>query len=1117
MSKINDNMPRTQKTKIKVLVGDLWLNWSYLLRIFTKNNHKIKAEILNDYLHKLFVKLIIAKIQTKEIEFNKNYAKIDSSHWEKYSKWYTWYKDNKISEQNNIDLYKESLYKIDLSQIFKDLSDDLVIGELIVFAIDLVNKYIVYNEKEHFNNDYTKIFIIFIERQLNKKIIVNTNSYNILKNEEYYANLHSFLEPIEKNDQYRIKRNSYSLKNVNWHRDVFLFYVLNKLLINLELMLNRPWTDLVVDFKGSISNNIYNENYVNFLEGNESNEDDRFSKFLYIDPNLMLDSNENLEIKSFILPFESIDLEDLQWSFNELKEFMYRDDSSFNNKINSKLNFVETNTNIDTINDEEITYYSKKISKEIEKNDVKNILISGEALSGKSSVLKLFLKNVKEKDYIKISFSDINKIESKEDKNNENIIEKSLVRQIMYQLDNNRFVGNTLVNKNKTLKRFIFLLISSFIASIFLVPLSLKSFYNFNFNLIELIAKTGENWNYNFGILFVSFILIWAVMLAIFYLTNNNLWRFKSIKFKGSEVNFNNDITFLDANVDVIVDVILQSNKKIIVFEDINKHKLETVFQKLFEMNSLLNLKEDDKKITFIYVVDSSVLTEEFKTRFFDTIIDVKNNFKDIDKEIISKKIIDKITFSKRKKIVKTDYPLFQKIKREEIKKIVDSYINYFLNWKEINIILNEISNFEVITKNLFIKEILEDNSLLKNNIDKINNFIIEDEDDLGNEHIKKFAESWKEIKKSIIFNPVKKELYETLQEFVNKTFYIPKNINSRYSSGKIADELSDNLIFGFSKNFSFYTVDKLVAKSLIRFTFFKYYLVFLISNKYLESDKNSNYLLDEENIRKLREIDAKIKDKNNYYSTIYSKNKYIFSRLLIKELLFLDEELMNTEIIDIFTSKKYNNKFKFILYFVFGKFDSDELNDKIFNLIEEKTKHAIKTFVKKHSLKLLNEYASTETKEDLIKNKIKTELSTEFKNLSNNKTNELLVQLIYDGYIMTNPDSYIIPSKIDYSLDNSSDTCFVIDHIFEHKINKSFLLRETKKCFHIDLEDIYDVFENIHLEFDKMDEYISEIQEFYNVWYEVNKNTKPLFKMKKLDYKINEKYDKLMLKNNRN
>ncbi|QKT05622.1 hypothetical protein [Mycoplasma sp. OR1901] len=1125
MDKKNDNMTRAEKTKIKVLIGDLWLNWSYLLKIFTNNNVVIEENVLEYSLKKLFTKLIIARTEIKdkleshntEQQTSKKELEFYGKKWENYSKWYSWYKDNKISKKNP-DLYEYALSKIDLTDIFSKLPNDLDVGEIIIFAIDLVKKYVVYDEKKHFNNDVTKIFITFIERQIGKKLIIKNDKYEILKNKDYYANLYSFLEPINENNEYKRKLNHFVFKNNSGYKDVFLFYVLNKLLINLELMLNTPWTNLVVDFKQTINNNIYKENYTHFLKDNKFNDytdekNNTFSKFKYINPNLILDTNESLDIKSFILPFESIDLEDLQWSFSELKEFMYKDDIFLNNKINSKLNFIEANSNIDTINDEEIKYYSKKIYKEIEKNEVKNILVSGEALSGKSSILKLFLKNVKEKDFIKISFSDINKIESNEEKYSENLIEKSLVRQIMYQLDNNRFVGNTLVKKNKTPKRIVFIILLSFITAIFLTPLSLKTFYKFDWNINTFISEIISKSHFDFIVL-ITFGLVWIITFITFYLINNNLWRFKSIKFKGSELNLETKTTFLDANVDDIVDVIAKSNKKIIIFEDINKQKLESVFQKLFEMNSLLNLREDEKKITFIYVVDSSVLNEEFKTRFFDTIIDVKNNFKDIDKDIISKKIINKITFSKRKKIIKTDYPLFQKIKRDEITKIVDSYINYFLNWKEINVILNEISNFEIITKNLFIKEILEDNSLLKNNIEKLNNFIHDKDTELDDDYLKKFAVTWKEIQKLIIFNPTKKELYETLQEFVNKTFYIPKNINKKYSSGKIADELSDDLILGFSKHFSFYIIDKLVKKSLIRFTFFKFYLVFLISNKYLENDKNSNFLLSNENIIKLRTIDETIKTQNGYYSILNSNKKDIFARLIIKDLLFLEEKWTKKEIINIFTSNNKNNKFKFILYFVFGEFENDKINKIFKNLIEEKIDLAIKSFIKNHSLKFLDEHLSTTKEDKSIKKQINDELQSEFQNIiSNSKTNELLIQLIYDGYTMTNPDSYIIPSKIDYSLDNSSDTCFVIDHLFKRKINQSFLLRETKKCFNIELTDIYDIFDEVNFEFNKMDQYIKEIQDYCEAWYNVNESTKPLFEMKNLDYKISEAYNKLIFK----
>ncbi|MBN4084186.1 hypothetical protein [Mycoplasma sp. CSL10166] len=1094
MSKEVEVISRSEKTQMKVLVGNFWLELVYLSQMAVNLNVR--------HLKEIFLELINLKI-------NYTYSK-----WENLYKWYINFKNIKCSsKKHELCEYCKSEIKNNsnvLESIILDEKNQQNALEIIIYIIELIEKYIIYEENNGFHNNKTKTFLFFIQNQFLKESEEIT-----FKIEEYFKNyfIHSNIKTSKDNNSLC----SNFINTNNRTNELFIYYILNKLLINLDLMLNTHWINLVVDYK----NIIFQKEDV-FVEKSANNIDAKikdYSNFIYVDPNLIIKDEKTLDVKSFIFPFESIDLDDLDWTFVELKKFMLEKDS-FDEKFTYKLDKKEEFSNVESINYDEIVYFSKHLASEVERKNIKNILITGEAMSGKSSVLNLFLKNKNTDEFIKISFNNINypdlKVSDQQTSENSNkyLLEKSLARQIIYQLGENSFIGNKIVNKNK--KRTFFISLASFVISTVSTPFLLKTFYKFDYNINSFFVEISKNLLYNSIFIFLLWFLLFGIIFVSLFMVNKNLWRLRSIKIKGNEINLHTNATFLDANLDAIVDIILNSNKKIIVFEDINKKNNSNFLPKLFEINNLLNLKEISNKYTFIYVIDSEIVTEKFKTRFFDSIIDVKNNFNSIDKKTISAKIKDKITTEQSKKISNTIYPQFESIQKSEIDKIVNDYIYFFINWKEINLILKEISSFERITKNLFIKNILEDKNLFKNNILNLYNHIQKRENLFKlNKYLEDFVFLWIKIKDKIVINPKKKEKYVKLQDFMDKSLYIPKNIFDGIASEKAVDELSDDLVAGFSQYISFYKRDEIVKKSLIRFTFFKFYLVYLISSKFLEHYLENNRMLEFSTYNDFIDvcvgISKDIKNKNNQINDWLKKQDKIFARLIIKELLYISKDIKKENLLSNFNSPEFRKKIKFILYFVFDfpELKKSKYKEKFKNKMKEAIELAIKSFINKHSIKYLTTKCVSEESKTKIKQECNKDIDTHFKSFPK-EILKLLRQLIYDGYISENYNAYMVASKIDYTLEENSDICFEIDHIFDRKVNLSFLLRDTKKCFHIDLNGIYDIFDDSPLEQDKFIEYFERIEEFLDSWLEVNERTRPSFEMIELDKVISKKFENL-------
>lgn len=455
-----------------------------------------------------------------------------------------------------------------------------------------------------------------------------------------------------------------------------------------------------------------------------------------------------------------------------------------------------------TDNAEKSDIYFSALDWAINQKSIKNIAITGNYGSGKSSVLNTYQKNSKSKKrYLNISLATFDKKDYSKD---DNVIEKSILQQLFYKEKINktpfsRFKKINNLNDKLWLKIIVMILI---IFSIiwFIEPnwfYIIKDFIiaKFNYNFIIFNNKIDNILN-----LLIKSIISALSITAIIYLLNVIYKLIVNISYKLTVKKYDveleitqkdkqNKESIFNKYMDEIIYFFEVTDYDIVVFEDLDRIKnYSGLFVKLRELNILLNnsniIKKD--KITFIYAVKDDVFTnDKERTKFFEFIIPIipiinSNNSKD--------KLLD---------IVKnTAY-------KDELsdQKFLNNITLYINDMRLLNCIINEFNIYSqqidvkcdikklfsiIVYKNLFPEDFsnLQINkgilyTVMNNKQENINTIIIE----LKNKYdtLKKEVESLEKMHSTYIVEDFKRIIWTYLnQRYGNISFYIN---NKQYST----------------------------------------------------------------------------------------------------------------------------------------------------------------------------------------------------------------------------------------------------------------------------------------------------------------------------------------------
>lgn len=296
---------------------------------------------------------------------------------------------------------------------------------------------------------------------------------------------------------------------------------------------------------------------------------------------------------------------------------------------------------------EYFSQYTYALNSVIDNEGVYNIGIVSSYGAGKSSFITTFFEQYpsKKKSMCRISLANFNSRENKTDSESEtenvNVIakelnikdvEKSILEQIIFKRKYHPF-SHSQINRihGKFWRNFFISLLSvTFIISLYFLFSALNS----------KIPNLDAKWNPLF--LVVSVVLLFALILLILETIKINKLAIKDIEIEFAK---DTDSSILNRFLDEIINYCIETGDKYFVFEDIDRFNCVQLFNKLREINYLLNgneaIKKNNKKITFILCVKEGVFNSaQERSKYFDFIISLVPYYNpDNARQIVENKI----------------------------------------------------------------------------------------------------------------------------------------------------------------------------------------------------------------------------------------------------------------------------------------------------------------------------------------------------------------------------------------------------------------------------------------------------------------------------------------------
>lgn len=273
----------------------------------------------------------------------------------------------------------------------------------------------------------------------------------------------------------------------------------------------------------------------------------------------------------------------------------------------------------------------------IDKNsEVTNVAITGNYGAGKSSVVESFESKYTDKTFLHISLGQYDETigSEKNGLNNRqiNTIEGKIINQLLHQINPNQIrksIFKTLDAESQ---------IKPFNISVY-VGLVLLSLYSLNISswngLIQDFSWLSWTTKPIISLLIVVILFVLIVYGFYFLLKLQKDFGFiKKLSLKAEKIetdieifsNDNSKVSYFDRYLDDVLYLFKQSGANVIVFEDIERFNDSRIFEKLKELNIIINRNRKanhKRKLVFFYLVKDDLFESQERTKFFDFIIPI--------------------------------------------------------------------------------------------------------------------------------------------------------------------------------------------------------------------------------------------------------------------------------------------------------------------------------------------------------------------------------------------------------------------------------------------------------------------------------------------------------------
>lgn len=300
--------------------------------------------------------------------------------------------------------------------------------------------------------------------------------------------------------------------------------------------------------------------------------------------------------------------------------------------------------------DIDLNIYENALDFALKDPAVRNIALSGAYSSGKSSVLESYKKKHNgDKLFRKIKFlhislahfetpDEINKEDFNNDTGNdtvsESILEGKILNQLIHQIPAKRIPQTNfrVKKRTQTVKVILltFLLISLILAALFICNYSSWEHYITELpddrfrRLLEISISP-----YSKLVAGAGNVILFSILIYNLIRLQNDRNILKKLSVQGNEIEIfeNSDDSFFDKYLNEVLYLFERVDADVIVFEDLDRFDVNRIFERLHEINTLVNSSKHRRgkksPLRFLYLIRDDIFISKDRTKFFDFIIPV--------------------------------------------------------------------------------------------------------------------------------------------------------------------------------------------------------------------------------------------------------------------------------------------------------------------------------------------------------------------------------------------------------------------------------------------------------------------------------------------------------------
>lgn len=319
--------------------------------------------------------------------------------------------------------------------------------------------------------------------------------------------------------------------------------------------------------------------------------------------------------------------------------------------------------------DANISIYEDALNFVFKNDEIKNVAISGAYCSGKSSIMESYEEKYKENfKLLHISLAHFSAVEQSDGKKGKSAkkrrasIESKILNQLIQQIPFSRIkLTKFKIKKNAGTGKAIWLsVLLCVFAALLLHILKFHAWKYLVWTLHKGFLKQVLLYTCTPEARIVSAVLLLVIVgIVIFKLvfaqyTNSFI---RKISFQGNEIDIGHESedSFFDKYLNEVLYIFEETDAAGIVFEDIDRFNDLALFERLREINTLVNIRKKNKKknnqpLRFFYMLRDDIFIEfKDRTKFFDFIIpiipvvDSSNSFNVMKKYIEDARLGSKI------------------------------------------------------------------------------------------------------------------------------------------------------------------------------------------------------------------------------------------------------------------------------------------------------------------------------------------------------------------------------------------------------------------------------------------------------------------------------------------